>query len=56
MRVVEKFTPMLSIADTVTEVVHWVFPEHAGAPGQIHGGRTMQWIATVGTISIHEGR
>jgi acyl-CoA hydrolase len=42
---------MLSIADTVTEVVHWVFPEHAGAPGQIHGGRTMQWVATVGTIA-----
>ena len=42
---------MLSIADTVTEMVHWVFPEHAGAPGQIHGGRMMQWIATVGTIA-----
>jgi acyl-CoA hydrolase len=47
---------MLSIADTVTEMANWVFPEHAGAPGQIHGGRMMQWIATVGTISIHEGR
>ncbi|HVQ74101.1 MAG TPA: acyl-CoA thioesterase [Candidatus Binatia bacterium] len=42
---------MLSIADTVTEMVEWVFPEHAGAPGQIHGGRMMQWIATVGTIA-----
>ena len=30
---------MLSINDTVTEMVQWVFPEHAGAPGQIHGGR-----------------
>jgi hypothetical protein len=29
---------MLSINDTVTEMVQWVFPEHAGAPGQIHGG------------------
>ena len=37
---------MPSIADTATEMVHWVFPEHAGAPGQIHGGRMMQWIAT----------
>lgn len=42
---------MPSINDTVTEMVQWVFPEHAGAPGQIHGGRMMQWIATVGTIA-----
>jgi acyl-CoA hydrolase len=42
---------MLSISDTATEVVNWVFPEHAGAPGQIHGGRMMQWIATCGTIA-----
>src|ERR1044071_411048 len=43
--------PMLSINDTVTEMIQWVFPEHAGAPGQIHGGRMMQWIATVGTLA-----
>ena len=42
---------MLSIAETVTEMVNWVFPEHAGAPGQIHGGRMMQWIATCGTMA-----
>src|SRR5262250_141499 len=42
---------MPSISDTVTEMVQWVFPEHAGAPGQIHGGRMMQWIATSGTIA-----
>jgi len=42
---------MLSISDTATEMVNWVFPEHAGAPGQIHGGRMMQWIATCGTIT-----
>ncbi|HEX9409098.1 MAG TPA: hotdog domain-containing protein, partial [Methylomirabilota bacterium] len=36
---------------TVTEMVQWVFPEHAGAPGQIHGGRMMQWIATVGNMA-----
>jgi acyl-CoA hydrolase len=29
----------------------WVFPEHAGAPGQIHGGRMMQWIAEAGTLA-----
>ena len=43
--------PMLAISDTATEMVNWVFPEHAGAPGQIHGGRMMQWIATCGTIA-----
>ncbi len=42
---------MLSIFDTATEMVNWVFPEHAGAPGQIHGGRMMQWIAACGTIA-----
>ena len=42
---------MLSISDTATEMVNWVFPEHAGAPGQIHGGRMMQWIAACGTIA-----
>ena len=42
---------MLSISDTATEMVNWVFPEHAGAPGQIHGGRMMQWIATCGAIA-----
>jgi len=42
---------MPSIADTATEMVQWVFPEHAGAPGQIHGGRMMQWIAQAGTMA-----
>src|SRR6202795_2781849 len=42
---------MLSINDTVTEMVQCVSPEHAGAPGQIHGGRMMQWIATVGNMA-----
>src|SRR5437870_13690666 len=42
---------MPSIADSVVEMVQWVFPEHAGAPGQIHGGRMMQWITEAGTIA-----
>jgi acyl-CoA hydrolase len=42
---------MPSIADTATEMVQWVFPEYAGAPGQIHGGRMMEWIAQVGTMA-----
>src|SRR5918994_4673553 len=42
---------MPSIAETVTEMIHWVFPEHAGAPGQIHGGRMMQWITQAGTLA-----
>jgi acyl-CoA hydrolase len=35
---------MLSISDTATEMVNWVFPEHAGAPGEIHGSWMMQWM------------
>src|SRR5207237_1044595 len=42
---------MASIASTVTETIQWVFPEHAGAPGQIHGGRMMQWITQAGTMA-----
>lgn len=42
---------MPTIFDTVTEMTQWVFPEHAGAPGQIHGGRMMQWIALAGTMA-----
>jgi acyl-CoA hydrolase len=42
---------MASIAETVTEMIQWVFPEHAGAPGQIHGGRMMEWITQAGTMA-----
>src|SRR5256714_14803776 len=42
---------MPSIADTVVEMVQWVFPEHAGAPGQIHGGRMMEGITQAGTLA-----
>ena len=42
---------MPSIADTTVEMVQFVFPEHAGAPGQIHGGRMMQWISQAGTMA-----
>src|SRR2546427_2163131 len=46
---------MPSIADSVVEMVQWVFPEHAGAPGQIHGGRMMQWITEAGTLPAGGG-
>ena len=42
---------MPSIAETTVEMVQFVFPEHAGAPGQIHGGRMMQWITQAGTLA-----
>ena len=42
---------MASIAETVTETIQLVFPEHAGAPGQIHGGRMMEWITEAGTMA-----
>src|SRR5438046_3518842 len=42
---------MPSIADSGVEMVQWGVPEHAGAPGQIHGGRMMQWITQAGTMA-----
>ena len=42
---------MPSIAETTLEMIQWVFPEHAGAPGQIHGGRMMQWITQAGIMA-----
>ncbi len=42
---------MPSIAETAVETINWVFPEHAGAPGQIHGGRMMEWITQAGTLA-----
>jgi acyl-CoA hydrolase len=42
---------MLTIAETTVEKIKWVFPEHAGAPGQIHGGRMMEWITEAGTLA-----
>jgi acyl-CoA hydrolase len=42
---------MPSIAETTVEMIQFVFPEHAGAPGQIHGGRMMQWITQAGTMA-----
>src|SRR3989442_13436663 len=53
--VVEMVTVMPSIADSVVEMAQWVFPEHAGAPGQIHGGRMMQWITEAGTLAAGGG-
>ena len=42
---------MPSIGETAVEMTQFVLPEHAGAPGQIHGGRMMEWITTAGTIA-----
>jgi acyl-CoA hydrolase len=42
---------MPTIAQTTIEKIQWVFPEHAGAPGQIHGGRMMEWIVEAGTLA-----
>jgi acyl-CoA hydrolase len=42
---------MPTIAQTTVEKIQWVFPEHAGAPGQIHGGRMMEWIVEAGTLA-----
>jgi acyl-CoA hydrolase len=42
---------MPSIGETTVEMIEWVFPEHAGGPGQIHGGRMMEWITKAGTLA-----
>jgi acyl-CoA hydrolase len=40
-----------TIGETIAEMVQYVFPQYAGAPGQIYGGRMMQWITTAGTLA-----
>jgi len=40
-----------TVGETVAEMVQYVFPQYAGAPGQIYGGRMMDWIATAGTLA-----
>jgi acyl-CoA hydrolase len=40
-----------TVGETVAEMVQYVFPQYAGAPGQIYGGRMMEWIATAGTLA-----
>lgn len=42
---------MPTVRETVAEMVHYVFPQYAGAPGQIYGGRMMEWITTAGTLA-----
>lgn len=42
---------MSTVRETVAEMVQYVFPQYAGAPGQIYGGRMMEWIATAGTLA-----
>ncbi len=42
---------VLSVADTRTETVQIVFPEHTNARGSLYGGRMMSWIVTVGTLA-----
>jgi acyl-CoA hydrolase len=40
-----------TLRETVAEMVQYVLPQYAGAPGQIYGGRMMEWIATAGTLA-----
>ncbi len=42
---------MPTVGETVAEMVQYVFPQYAGTPGQIYGGRMMEWIATAGTLA-----
>lgn len=42
---------MPTVRETVAELIQYVFPQYAGAPGQIYGGRMMEWIVTAGTLA-----
>ncbi len=42
---------MPTVGETIAEMVQYVFPQYAGAPGQIYGGRMMEWIVTAGTLA-----
>lgn len=42
---------MPTVRETVAEMVQYVFPQYAGAPDQVYGGRMMEWIATAGTLA-----
>ncbi|NIP39792.1 MAG: acyl-CoA thioesterase [Candidatus Dadabacteria bacterium] len=42
---------MPSIKDTSNEMIQFVFPEHANNYGTLHGGRLMNWIMVLGSIT-----
>ncbi|HSG30709.1 MAG TPA: acyl-CoA thioesterase [Thermodesulfobacteriota bacterium] len=42
---------MPSIKDTSNQMIQFVFPEHANNYGTLHGGRLMNWIMVLGSIT-----
>jgi acyl-CoA hydrolase len=42
---------MPSIKETSNEMIQFVFPEHANNYGTLHGGRLMNWIMVLGSIT-----
>ena len=42
---------MPSIKETSNEMIQFVFPEHANNYGTLHGGRLMNWIMLLGSIT-----
>jgi len=42
---------MPSIKDTRNQMIQFVFPEHANNLGTLHGGRLMNWIMLIGSIT-----
>ncbi|MGI9554260.1 MAG: acyl-CoA thioesterase [Thermodesulfobacteriota bacterium] len=42
---------MQGIIDTKNSMIQFVYPEHANNLGTLHGGRLMDWIMLIGTIT-----
>ena len=42
---------MQSMKDTINSMIQFVYPEHANNVGTLHGGRLMDWIMLIGTIT-----
>ena len=42
---------MLGMKDTINSMIQFVYPEHANNLGTLHGGRLMDWIMLIGTIT-----
>lgn len=42
---------MPAIKDTTNQMIQFVFPEHANNYGTLHGGRGMNWIMILGSIT-----
>ena len=42
---------MSGIKETTNKMIQFVFPEHTNNNGTLHGGRLMDWIMLIGSIT-----